>query len=323
MLVGDTTMSDLQSIVFIMASLITVGGLAGVFLIATRISSPITKLAKIVEVENPESLEPITIQSKEETGTLILAINSLLNRISKFQQELHLQNEELRIQKARIERLAEIGEMASRLAHNLRNPISVIRTTVNIINHTYKNPDKKMLKHLTRIDNVSKNMEKQLESVLNYVKDKPLDARNSFLSKIINSAIDNMEVPKEVKITLPDEDVTLNCDPEKLQVVFMNLFTNSIQAMSGRGEIDITTCSTYDELVIKIKDTGLGIPTKDVSKIFDSLFTTKPSGTGLGLAYCKTVVEQHGGKILVSTRPTVFTITLPMMTLSKDLCHKN
>ena len=98
---------------------------------------------------------------------------------------------------------------------------------------------------------------------------------------------------------------------EKWKQFFSNLITNSIQAVNDDGDITIQVSTIDDDIIIEIVDTGPGMTESLISKIFDPLFTTKSHGTGLGLSICKTIVEQHGGKILVKSNPTTFTVTIP------------
>jgi len=113
-------------------------------------------------------------------------------------------------------------------------------------------------------------------------------------------------------------DATIPCDSEKLEVVFVNLIMNSIQAMGNNGEIYINISDESNDIVlITFKDTGHGIPRKIIPKIFDPLFTTRQIGTGLGLPSCKNIIEKHGGSIDVSSpkgKGAIFLIRLSKKT---------
>ena len=93
--------------------------------------------------------------------------------------------------------------------------------------------------------------------------------------------------------------------------VLSNILNNAVQALDGQGEIDIETSSDAEYLTIMIKDSSPGISDENMAKIFEPMFTTKTTGTGLGLLICKSIVEQHGGKITVTNKPTTFSIMLP------------
>ncbi|MBL7001859.1 MAG: HAMP domain-containing histidine kinase [Nitrosopumilus sp.] len=214
------------------------------------------------------------------------------------------------------EHLRKIGELTSSLTHNLRNPLGVILTTVQIIEATGKETlDAKTLSRLEQITHSATNMSHQIEDVLNFVRNKPLDLEATTLSNILQSTLKNIEIPERVNVHLPDNDVSVECDVTKLQAVFMNLISNSIQAIENEGDIFIRVNADSDLITINFEDSGPEIPSDVLPKIFDSLFTTKSSGTGLGLPYCKKTIEQHKGTISVSNNPTVFTIKLPVTQL--------
>ena len=105
-----------------------------------------------------------------------------------------------------------------------------------------------------------------------------------------------------------------NCDKSKIKSVFSNLITNSIQSIEKEGKITVSIENELNFLNISFEDSGPGITEDVLAKIFQPLFTTKVSGTGLGLGICKNIIEEHGGKISVHNSPTTFTIKLPKNT---------
>lgn len=247
-----------------------------------------------------------------ELRQLQMLFESYSEKLSEKTNQLEKSNKELQKQTQRAENLAKIGELASSLTHNLRNPLGVITSTVKIIEVTSKDSlDEKTLSRLSRITNSANNMFQQIEDVLNFVRKKPLDIEKVSLLTLLQSAVNNIETPERVTINLPDNEILLECDFSKLVIVFMNLITNSIQAIENTGFIHIRTTEDSGTVTIEIEDSGSGIPSELLPKIFDSLFTTKAAGTGLGLAYCKSIVEQHNGTITVKNNPTTFTIKLP------------
>lgn len=247
-----------------------------------------------------------------ELRQLQVLFESYSEKLSEKTNQLEKSNKELQKQTQRAENLAKIGELASSLTHNLRNPLGVITSTVKIIEVTSKDSlDEKTLSRLSRITNSANNMFQQIEDVLNFVRKKPLDIEKVSLLTLLQSAVNNIETPERVTINLPDNEILLECDFSKLVIVFMNLITNSIQAIENTGFIHIRINEDSGTVTIEIEDSGSGIPSELLPKIFDSLFTTKAAGTGLGLVYCKSIVEQHNGTITVKNNPTTFTIKLP------------
>lgn len=247
-----------------------------------------------------------------ELRQLQMLFESYSEKLSEKTNQLEKSNKELQKQTQRAENLAKIGELASSLTHNLRNPLGVITSTVKIIEVTSKDSlDEKTLSRLSRITNSANNMFQQIEDVLNFVRKKPLDIEKVSLLTLLQSAVNNIETPERVTINLPDNEILLECDFSKLVIVFMNLITNSIQAIENTGFIHIKINENSGTVTIEIEDSGSGIPSELLPKIFDSLFTTKAAGTGLGLVYCKSIVEQHNGTITVKNNPTTFTIKLP------------
>ena len=318
-LVGNNSISELENTIMLISAVVIGFGVVSIIGISSRISRPIHKLAKEISSENPERLEEIET-SDHEISKITHSINDLMKKMSKYQDEIHIKNQELVIQKQQLERLAKIGELASRLTHNLRTPLTVIKSTADLLKFTSKDSlDEAALERLDRIKTASENLEKQIEEVLTYVRNKPLDLKNISFVKMIDETIRNIDIPERIQIIKSENDQSINCDSDKMQVVFMNMISNAIDALNNNGKIYIDVTSKNKENIIKIKDDGPGISKKDMEKIFDSMFTTKSSGTGLGLPYCKSVVEQHGGSISVDTNPTTFTITLPKKVISKKI----
>ena len=124
-------------------------------------------------------------------------------------------------------------------------------------------------------------------------------------------------VPSSVHISVECSDDIIQCDPDKIQIVLMNIINNALEAVEQDGKITISSNKSNHDNQIQISDNGPGIPSENMAKIFDSLFTTKPSGTGLGLSFCKSVLEQHGGSISVSQNPTTFPISFPKKSIVK------
>ncbi len=211
----------------------------------------------------------------------------------------------------RTEKMASVGQLSSRLVHDLRNPLSVIKSTVELLKINNKKMDEKTTQKFERIEKAMKKISYQIEDVLDFVRQSELHLKRQSVEEILKSTIDGLDLPKTVKIKLNSQKIIVNCDARKLEAVFSNIITNASQAMEGNGEIKIKIIEDDDDALIKFEDTGPGISDSVMSKIFDPLYTTKDTGTGLGLSICKNIVEQHGGTIDVSSPPTIFSVRLP------------
>ena len=243
--------------------------------------------------------------------------NQLIN-VSKDEKDLELRKKYLEKQVElktdaliKSEKMAIIGELTSRLAHDLRNPLSVIKAAHGIMKEQPKMDIGKRLKYNARIDRSLLRIIHLVDDVLGFVRISDLELVENSVLSLIESSIDSIDIPQKIKIIKPENDFQINCDSRKLEAVFANLITNSIQAVDGEGRIEMRLSDMNNGVKIEIEDTGHGIAKSIMPEIFDPLFTTKTNGTGLGLAICKTIVEQHDGSISAKSNPTTFTILLP------------
>ncbi len=258
--------------------------------------------------------------------TLFLSTNlydtngNLIGRIGALRDLTLMHDAKKEIEEHKTKRLTAIGELSARIAHDLRNPLSVIHNTLEMIKIQNPSFEKNNQSKFDRIERAVKRMTHQIDEVMEYVVPNPLKLKqNVSLLGVINSSISNV-VTKSTKIHVPQNDVHIKCDPEKLEIVFTNLLLNATQAMNNYGSIYLRIKDhQYDDAnksfaTIEIEDTGPGIPKSLMNKIFDPLFTTRQIGTGLGLVSCKSIVEKHGGYIDIKTevnKGTMFTINIP------------
>ena len=295
-LVNNTTMTILISLnLFIAAAL----GIR--YLILKSISKPLMSLRKSADSIAKGNFVKTSLKGNDE-------ITELGNDIDIMSGELEKLNDEI----VKTERLSSIGNLASRLAHDLRNPLSVIKNSLEIM-RVKLDPimDEKTSLQMARVGRAVDRMTHQIDDVLDYVNVSELQLEPHSLSTVIESAILNTNIPNHIKVTPPNSSSTVVCDAYKLEIVISNILNNAVQALDGDGEISVSVKDQKDEAIIEITDSGPGIPADVMPKIFEPLFTTKQIGTGLGLASCKSIIEKHGGSIYVHNNPTRFTIFLP------------
>ena len=217
-----------------------------------------------------------------------------------------------RTQSFKKEKLSVIGQLSSNIAHDIRNPLAAIKFSGVIIGKENQNKNEVISREIDRINLSVRRISHQIEEVLNYVRTTPVVPKLQSINETIQEAIETLDVPQNIKVHIPNSDVRLEFDHDKMLVVFINVILNAIQSIGeDEGRITIDIKEDKSELTITFENSGPAIPIDELSRIFDPLYTTKLEGTGLGLSSCKNIVEQHGGKISATTDPVVFSITLP------------
>jgi len=241
---------------------------------------------------------------------LIYIIIKIINTSLQRQYELELAQKNIP-GKIRSTKMETIGHLASSLAHDIRNPLSIIKNSLEVmcLSHNY---DKNDELRFEKINNAIYRISHQIEDVLDFIKEKPLSLQSESLLRIIKKSTEFLVIPKNIKLKLPKEDMKIICDRKLLQPVFSNLILNAIQAINNEaGEINISFMKDTDSYKIIIQDSGPGVSKKIRDSLFEPLVTTKLQGTGLGLASCKKSIEAHGGTITYEDSPSRFIIKLP------------
>ena len=229
-------------------------------------------------------------------------------------------------------RLAAMGEMAVRIAHEIRNPLGSIELFSTMLKNDLKEYEdlKALAEHISSgvksINNIVSNLllfirpdqhlDLQVLDVHEALKDALFFARHLF------DARDGIEVSTD----LTNNALFVSADLELLKQVFLNLILNAIQAMDAGDRLNISTHKAVDRegfgwAEVHLVDSGCGIATADLPKIFDPFFTTRKKGTGLGLTIVHNIIKMHGGSIDISSRPKEGTrciVTLPLWTGNRN-----
>jgi len=256
------------------------------------------KKEKAQTQELNERLEEHLAELEETTCKLEETEEELKKERDNLERQVKLKTKQL----LKTEKLTSIGELSARIAHDMRNPLSIIKNTAEMIKKNQKNMDLSSKLLWDRHDRAIFRISHQVDDVLDFVKDAPIKKKPTSLSVILHDTLQRIKIPNKIKIHLPKTDATIPCDSGRLEIVFVNLIMNAIQAMGNNGEIYINILEEPNDVVlITFKDTGHGIPSILIPKIFDPLFTTRQIGTGLGLPSCKNIIEKHGGSIDVSS----------------------
>lgn len=217
-------------------------------------------------------------------------------------------------------RLSGLGSLAATVAHELRNPLGVIRTAIYNIRRKNKNPD--ILSHLDNIDKKIMESDRIINNLLNYARIKTPQFEQVDLLTLLKETIINAGKKYEkhsIQLTSNLDTIKklfVEADPVQLQEIFGNVLDNAYQSIdSSTGIIIINVAQKGAMLSIDIQDNGIGIEIEDIKAIFKPFFTKKSKGNGLGLTLCLELLHLHHGKIKVHSKPgkgSTFTITLPV-----------
>jgi len=227
-------------------------------------------------------------------------------------------------------KLASLGILIAGVAHELNNPLNNISTSIQILVEELEEDNIEYKRNLLlEAEEEVERARDIVKALLEFSREKSLRSKRVQFKKLVEKTISLIkgELPSEIRINMNvPEDIEANLDPKRIQQVLINLISNSVQAMTGGGDLTIKAWKGMEDdakmLYFQVQDTGHGIPKQDFDKIFDPFFTTRDAGrgSGLGLSISHSVIEQHGGRIDVESVPdekTKFTVILPCFGLSR------
>ena len=280
------------------------------------IVKPIRRLASATtRIARGDWETKLPIDSWDEVGRLTDSFNKMSASLIEKRREL----EETYTELSKKERMAEIGNFSMMIAHELKNPLGIIKGSVDIIakEGVKAQVSRTMMEY---IQDEVKRLNRLVEDFLSFARPNP--AHKSFvdINQVIHKIVNLIPLPefKEKDITLTvklaQEMPEINVDEHQIYQTLVNIFNNAIQAISQKGEITIKTKHEQDGITITFMDTGVGISDEEKGKVFEPFFTKKQSGTGLGLAVVKKIIDNHKGTITITDREgggTVLSLWLP------------
>ncbi|MFH1617004.1 MAG: ATP-binding protein, partial [Candidatus Margulisiibacteriota bacterium] len=256
-----------------------------------------------------------TIQNELERKSLE-KVNLLLGeKVKEKTEELKKTYEKL----AHSEKLAALGKLGGAISHEVRTPLAIIKNSAELLSDLVPQKSPDTIRCLEHINNESEKAMLIISDILNFLRIKMPELKTINVEDVIAESVSAISHPRTVKLEMSiSRDLpSILADPTQLGQVFNNLIQNAYQAMPKGGTLKIDASRIGDRIQIRFIDSGEGIPEKNLSKIFEMLFTTKQQGTGFGLAICKTIIEGLNGEIAVEStvgKGTTFTVSLPAAT---------
>ena len=223
-------------------------------------------------------------------------------------------------ERLKLEKLATMGELATMVGHDLRNPLQSIENAVYHLNNELTrlslSVPQKAMEMLQIINDSVSHADKIIRDLKDFSATKKPILKKTNINAVIKEALSQAEAPKNVEVTielghLPE----ILADKDMIRRVFLNSAVNGIQAMENGGRLKVSSKKKNGFVEVVFKDTGVGIPKESMEKLFTPFFTTKAKGMGMGLAICKKFVESHGGSIEIESEEGIgstLTIKLPI-----------
>lgn len=317
---GDNRLTNLiNTLLNIYVFLFLISASLATFL-ASSITSPLNSLStRIKMMRLGKKNEPLEWAGQDEIGVLINDYNRMVEQLDESAELL-----------AKSERDSAWREMAKQVAHEIKNPLTPMKLNIQYLQQQIKAGEN----NITDLaKNVSDSLLEQIEGLTqiatefsNFAKMPKAENERILINDLISSVHDLFRKRDDIDIllTIPIDELFVFCDRNQLIRVLNNLINNAIQAIPDerRGKIQIQLDKKSNKAIISVKDNGIGIPDEMKPKIFLPNFTTKTSGTGLGLAMCQQIIESVNGHISfdsVVQEGTCFYVYLPLMREEGDL----
>jgi hypothetical protein len=291
-------------------------GMILIIFLARRYTHPIQRLVlKVRKVAAGDLSVTVPVDSNDELGELAESFNEMVEQLRQ-QKDL-----EERLHEA--EHLSRVGQLASGIAHEIRNPLNYISLAIDHLKSEMRGATPEKHAEIEKIaDTIKEEVRKANYMVLNFMNyGRPLKLRRTSVSyrDLIDRALTVLkEKLKEQKVTVsidvPPDLPAIYCDQELMRNCLFNFITNGAQSMPEGGDINVSASFANGIFRLSFTDHGTGIAPEDKEKIFQPYFTTKEAGIGLGLAITERIIKEHGGEIIVESihgKGTTFTVIMP------------
>jgi len=309
-------------------------GAALAWVSARRITEPLHELTHAAEAIAAGDLsERVAVGGRDEIGRLGEAFNIMTGRVadSYHQLDTRVRERTAELERAlttlkntqdelvRREKLAMLGQLASGVGHELRNPLAVMTNAVYFLEMIQRDAPPEVHEYHALLRSQIGLSEKIVSDLLDFARVKPPRREHVPLTHIVTEQLSRFGVGDGVRVVreIPPDLPPAHVDPVQIGQVVLNLLVNGAQAMEDRGGVLTLRASTIPSgLRLDVIDTGPGVPRELQEKIFEALFTTKARGIGLGLAVSRSLAEANSGRLSVSSLPgegATFTLTLPTL----------
>ena len=260
-------------------------------------------------------LQTILNAWNEATDRLQRTHEALREEVHRLNDELEAKNREL----ARKNRLADLGQMASHIAHEVRNSLVPMKLYLSLLRRRI-DADTGSVDVLDKIDAGFSALEATVNDLLSFSVDREPHGTTVEIPELIHDVLHSLAPQLEAQRIVTHVDAPLGIravvDRDMLRRAILNLVLNALDVMPAGGELVVTACVCREALEIEVADSGPGVEDAAMQHLFEPFFTTKSAGTGLGLAIVERIAEAHGGEITVANCPeggAAFTLRIPLL----------
>jgi signal transduction histidine kinase len=268
----------------------------------------------VMRLDFREVVDQVYADDAETKRAANAAVDKLFDLELAIMLETYREDSDDRLR--RRERLATIGQLAANIAHDLRNPLGVIESSLYLLDK-HGGPDPRVERHLKRIGSQVKLCGSIVSNLLDLARNRPPRWQRLDVGAVLDHALEVTPLPDSVRLERRlAPGFELEADAGLLAQALANLIGNATAALEGRsGTVVVTTRAEGPEGVIEISDDGPGFDPEVLSRVFEPLVTTRHTGIGLGLALVKNIVDRHGGTVRAGNRPeggALVTVSLPL-----------
>jgi signal transduction histidine kinase len=322
--------SDFIRGLLLIALAIVALGVALAWSLARRLTLPLTRLTEATNALAAGASPTLgATGGSDELAQLEASFATMARQVDEGRQKLEVRVEERTrelqatmaalhdAQEAlvRREKLAMLGQLASGVGHELRNPLGVMTNAIYYLDYVLRDADANVREYLDILRQQVTLSERIVSDLLDFARIKQPRHEKLSLSTLVQAQLNRIAIPSTIRVldnVSPDLPV-ISADAVQVGQVVLNLLSNAIQAMGETGELVISTRHDDATVSLMVSDNGPGVPAEIAEKIFEPLFTTRARGLGLGLAVSRGLAQANGGRLDLenTSGPTVFTLTLP------------
>jgi two-component system, NtrC family, sensor kinase len=314
----DSVIHDSQIAIVVIFPLFFAVGIGTLFFISRSVSRRLMLLISVVEKTGmgsfPHVAAPERKWGNDEVGLLIRKFDHMEDLLAERAAEIDRKNKEL----IQVKKLAAIGTLAAGVAHELNNPLNNIHLSAQVLaKQAGESGSPVVLEAVSDILGQTARVKRIVSELLEFARGREPRLQKVDLCELMGGVYKKLTVDTaKVRFSLDcgTEPIVLAADPEQMEQVFINLFTNAVEAMPDGGDLAASVRAADGAVVITVADSGKGIAKESLDKVFEPFFTTKDKGTGLGLAIVFNIIRKHYGEIAVGSeegKGTTFTITMP------------